>query len=112
VATADRAVGEANIAGVMGDARAAAVSAQTLVERLTRTVGQLQPLLASLTATARRAGEGTADLQQALTPLLRDAQAAAAALRETAEGLRQYPAGSLLGGPPPRGLQRAPESAR
>jgi hypothetical protein len=35
-------------------------------------------------------------------PLLRDLSATAANLRETTEALRQYPAGVLLGGPPPR----------
>jgi len=67
---------------------------------------RLQPLIAALDTTARRAGEGTADVQQALVPLLRDAQAAAANLRETTQALRQYPAGALLGGPPPRSPER------
>jgi len=78
-------------------------------ERLAAAAGKLQPVIASLEVTTRRVGDGTADLQQAIIPLLRDAQAAAANLRETTDALRQYPAGTLLGGPPPR---NTPERAR
>jgi len=78
----------------------------TAADRFGLVATRLQPLIAALEATARRAGEGTADVHQALVPLLRDAQAAAANLRETTETLRQYPAGALLGGPPPRSPER------
>jgi paraquat-inducible protein B len=45
---------------------------------------------------------GLADIEQQLVPILRDTRAALQNLRDTTEKLRQYPAGTLLGGPPPR----------
>ena len=68
---------------------------------LARAAAQLPPLIVALQAATRRAGDSTADLQQALAPLLRDMQATAQNLRETTEMLRRYP-GQLLTGPPPR----------
>ena len=41
-------------------------------------------------------------LQQGLLPILRDAQAAVANLRDTTEELRRYPPQFLLANPPPR----------
>jgi hypothetical protein len=58
-------------------------------------------LIASVQATAQRAGNGTADLEQSLGPLLRDMQTTAQNLRELTESLRRYPA-QVFGGPPPR----------
>ena len=55
-------------------------------------------------ATAQRAGNGTADLEQSLVPLLRDLQATAQNLRETTEALRRYPA-QVFSAPPPRGAE-------
>ena len=46
---------------------------------------KLPPLIASVQATAQRAGNGTADLEQGLVPLLRDMQATAQNLREMTE---------------------------
>ena len=62
----------------------------------------LPALIASLDATLKRANNGTSDVQAELIPVLRDAKAAAANLRETTETLRRYPASMLLGAPPPR----------
>ena len=67
-----------------------------------RAAAGLPGLIASLRATASRAGNATANVQQAIGPLLRDATAAAANLRAVTEDLRRYPAQVLLGGPPPR----------
>ena len=61
---------------------------------------RLPPLIAALEQTVRRTNSGAADLQSDLAPVLRDAQAAAANLRETSEELRRYPASVLFGGPP------------
>jgi ABC-type transporter Mla subunit MlaD len=83
-------------------ARTALSNAAVATDRLARASAQLPALVASLQDTARRAGNGTADLQAALTPILRDMQAAVANLRDTSETLRRYPASTLLGGPPPR----------
>lgn len=106
VTMAQTTVDKANIPALMEDVRGTATAMHALAERLSQATAKLHPLLASLNATARRAGDGTADLQQALVPMLRDAQAVTTSLRETAEALRQYPAGTLLGGQPPRGLDR------
>jgi len=72
------------------------------VDRLDEAAKGLPALLASLQATIRRLDAGAADMQADLAPVLRDARAAATNLRETSEDLRRYPAGVLLGGPPPR----------
>lgn len=74
---------------------------------LARAAAQFAPLVAELRATTRRAGDSTADLQQALVPLLRDLQATAQNLRETTDMLRRYPA-QMFGQPPPRPPERAP----
>lgn len=123
IATLRGTVEQADVPGLLGEARGTASALRQMVqgpelremlrnvalaaERMAVAAGRLQPVITALEATARRAGEGTADLQQAMVPLLRDAQAAAANLRETTDAIRQYPAGSLLGGPPPRTPERA-----
>jgi paraquat-inducible protein B len=71
-------------------------------QRLSAAAGRLPPLIAALEASARRADAGASDIQAELAPVLRDARAAAANLRETSETLRRYPASILLGAPPPR----------
>ena len=113
---------DANVPALMTDFRATSTALRDVVQgkevrtlltnaavaadRFAVAAGKLGPVIAALEATARRAGEGTADLQQAIVPLLRDAQAAAANVRETTDALRQYPAGTILGGPPPRNSER------
>jgi ABC-type transporter Mla subunit MlaD len=71
-------------------------------DRLAEAAAKLPPLIAALDAATRRASSTTADVQADLMPVLRDARAAAANLRDTSDALRRYPAGVLLGGPPPR----------
>jgi ABC-type transporter Mla subunit MlaD len=71
-------------------------------DRVATAAARLPALVATLEAVARRAGNGLADLQSDVAPVLRDARAAAANLRDTTEQLRRYPAGVLLGGPPPK----------
>lgn len=79
------------------------VSASTqAAERLAAATAKLPALVAALEATVKRANAGAADAQADLVPILRDARAAAASLRETSETLRRYPAAMLLGAPPPR----------
>ncbi len=78
-----------------------ASSAQA-ADRLAAATAKLPALIATLDATLRRANTGTADVQAELVPVLRDARAAVANLRETTETLRRYPASMLLGAPPPR----------
>jgi paraquat-inducible protein B len=70
-------------------------------DRLATAAARLAPLIAALQATTQRAGNGTADLEQGLVPLLRDMKATTQNLREMTESLRRYPA-QVLGGPPPR----------
>lgn len=84
------------------ETRALLAASTQAAERLAATTAKLPALIAALEATVRRADAGTADVQAGLVPVLRDARAAAASLRETSENLRRYPAGALLGGPPPR----------
>jgi len=76
-------------------------------DHLAAASARLGPLIAALQATAQRTDNGAADLQQGLLPILRDAQAAAASLRETADELRRYPARILLAEPPPNAREPA-----
>lgn len=69
--------------------------------RLADAAARLPPLIASLQATSQRIDNGSADLEQGLTPLLRDVQASARNLRELTELLRHYP-GDVFSQPPPR----------
>ncbi len=77
-------------------------SATEATQRLSQATAALPQLIASLTAVARRANAGSADLEAGLVPLLQDARTTVAALRETSEALRRDPAQVLLGSPPPR----------
>jgi len=70
-------------------------------DRLATAAARLPPLLTALQATTQRAGNGTADIEQGLVPLLRDMKATAQNLREMTESLRRYPA-QVLSPPPPR----------
>jgi ABC-type transporter Mla subunit MlaD len=100
----------AELRGAIAGVRALATGPQTremlaatarATERLSDMAARLPALVTALEATVRRTSGGVSDLQSDLVPLLRDARAAAANLRETTEALRRYPAGVLLGGPPP-----------
>jgi ABC-type transporter Mla subunit MlaD len=71
-------------------------------DHLAAASARLAPLIAALQSAAGRIDSGTADLQQGVLPILRDAQAAAANLRDTSEELRRYPPQFLLAEPPPR----------
>jgi ABC-type transporter Mla subunit MlaD len=109
---------QVDLAGLSADLRAAARSANTLMQgpqtrelltsaaaaadKFSVAAGKLSVLLAALQTTAQRASNGTSDVVAALGPILRDMQAIADNLRETTSDLRHYPAGVLLGGPPPR----------
>ncbi len=82
-------------------------NASTAAERLAIAANRLPALFSTLQSTAQRANNGTADLEQALIPLLRDAQVAAQNLRELSEALRRSPAQVLLSQPPPRSAEPA-----
>ncbi len=84
------------------DLHQALANAAVATDHLAAASARLGPLIATLQATAGRIDSGTADLQQGLVPILRDAQAAAANLRATTEELRRYPPQFLLAAPPPR----------
>lgn len=77
-------------------------TANQAVSKLAVAVAQLPPLIAALQATVQRADNGTADVQQSLTPVLRDLQATLGNLRDTSAQLRRDPGQVLFGGPPPR----------
>jgi len=114
----DDAIQAADLPGLMTDLRHTASSVRALAQdpalhrtvdgaaqtadRLAAASAQLPPLIAALQATARRADNGTADVQAALLPVLRDIGATVANLREMTESLRRYPNQVLTGGPPPR----------
>ena len=70
--------------------------------RLADAAAKLPPLIASLQATTTRIGNGSADVEQGVIPVLRDVQASAQNLRELTDLLRRYPAGAFSE-PPPRG---------
>ncbi len=75
-------------------------------ERLANVAAKLPALVTSLQGLTQRAGNGTADVEQSLVPLLRDTRAAVQNLREMTESLRRYPA-QVLGPPPPRSAEPA-----
>jgi ABC-type transporter Mla subunit MlaD len=81
-------------------------NAGVAADRLATAATKLPPLIASVQATAQRAGNGTSDLEQGLIPLLRDMQATAQNLREMTDSLRRYPA-QVFGQPPPRSSEPA-----
>jgi paraquat-inducible protein B len=81
-------------------------NAGVAADRLATAATKLPPLIASVQATAQRAGNGTSDLEQGLIPLLRDMQATAQNLREMTDSLRRYPA-QVFGQPPPRSTEPA-----
>ena len=76
-------------------------NASLAADRFATAATKLPALIASVQATAQRAGNGTSDVEQGLVPLLRDMQATAQNLRETTDSLRRYPA-QVFGQPPPR----------
>jgi ABC-type transporter Mla subunit MlaD len=78
-------------------------NANQAVAKLAAAVAQLPPLIAALQATAHRADNSAADVQQSLTPVLRDLQVTLGNLRDTSAELRRDPGQVLFGGPPPRG---------
>jgi len=120
MAATRQAVERADLPGMAGELRAAAtglrglappgrealLAATRAADRLSAAAARLPALVTALEAVVRRTGGDEADLQADISPALRDARAAAASLRETAEMLRRYPAGTLLGGPPPREGER------
>jgi paraquat-inducible protein B len=79
-----------------GATRDAIAQARTALARLPK-------LIDSLTLAANHADSGLSDTEAELIPILRDARAAVANLRETTESLRRDPGSLLLQGPPPRG---------
>ena len=84
------------------DTKELLANANLAADRLAAAAAKLPPLVATLDQTVHRVDNGFADLQQELTPVLRDARAAMMNLRDTTETLRRYPSQVLLGGPPPR----------
>lgn len=80
-------------------------NASVAAARLADAATKLPPLIAALQATTTRIGNGSADLEQGVVPILRDVQAAARSLRELTDMLRRYPAGALSEPPPRNGAQ-------
>jgi paraquat-inducible protein B len=111
-------VEQANLPAVAADLKATSASVRKLLEgkqttemirsaslaadRFAEAARKLPPLIDTLQTAVRRADNGVGDLQHDIAPVLRDARAAAANLRETTETLRRYPTSVLLGAPPPR----------
>ena len=81
-------------------------SAATAADRLAQASAKLPQLIAMLDVVSRRADSGSADLEAALPPLLRDVRTAVSALRQSSEELRNAPGQAVLGAPPPRSLDR------
>lgn len=80
-------------------------NASLAAERLANAADKLTPLIASMQATVHRLGNGSADVEQSLIPILRDLQATTANLRDVSEALRHNPSQAILGAPPPRTLE-------
>jgi len=118
MASAREAVERADLPGLTAELRATAAGLRGVVggkqvrdmlaastraaDRLADASGKLPALVTALETAVRRTTLGADDLQADFAPVLRDARAAAANLRDTTEALRRYPAGVLLGAPPPR----------
>jgi ABC-type transporter Mla subunit MlaD len=83
------------------ETRTLIVTANQAVSRLANAMAQLPSLIQGLQVTVRRADNGTADLQQSLSPILRDIQATLANLRDASAQLRRDPGQLLFGAPPP-----------
>jgi ABC-type transporter Mla subunit MlaD len=112
------AVTAADVPGLMADLRQTSGAVRNTVQgekvqallsnagvaaaRLADAAAKLPPLIAALQATTARIGNGTADVEQGVIPVLRDVQASAQNLRELTDLLRHYPAGALSE-PPPHG---------
>jgi len=77
-------------------------NAALTAERLANAANRLPALISSAQATAQRIGNSTADIEQALIPILRDIQTTVTNLRELSQALRRNPGGVLFGNPPPR----------
>ncbi len=80
-------------------------NAALAAERLANAADKLRPMIEALQATARRANNGTADIEQALIPVLRDLRSMTANLRDVTEALRRSPAQVMFGAPPPRSTE-------
>jgi uncharacterized phage infection (PIP) family protein YhgE len=81
-------------------------TATAATDRLSQAAAKLPQLITALDAVAHRADTGSADLEAGLVPLLRDARTAVSSLRQASEELRRDPGQVVLGGAPPRGLDR------
>lgn len=101
---ADLRTAAANLKQLSGgkDAQGLLAKASQAAEQLAEAAKRLPALIAGLQSGVQHADNGIADMTSTLEPILRDARAAAANLRDTSESLRRYPAATLLGGPPPR----------
>ena len=117
-ASANEQIQRADLAGAVAQLRSASASLQRLLDnpdmakslananvasaRLAEATARLPALISSLQALVRHTDGQAADLTTALAPVLRDARAAAANLRDASEQLRRDPGQILFGGPPPR----------
>jgi len=117
--TLDDAVRAANIPALTADLQKTSRSARGLIDgeqmrrlldnanlaatRLADAGAKLPPLIASMQATAQRANNSTADVEQSLVSVVRDIQAVVQNLRAVTDSLRAYPAQILTSQPPPRG---------
>ncbi len=101
---ADLRASAASLKQLSGGKETQALLARTTVavEQLNEVTKRLPAMLNALQGTVRRGDDGLSDVTGALVPVLRDARAAAANLRDMTEALRRYPAAALLGGPPTR----------
>ena len=77
-------------------------NANLAAQRLAEAGAKLPPLITSMQATAQRANNSTADVEQSLVSVLRDIQAVVQNLRAVTDSLRAYPAQILTSQPPPR----------
>lgn len=100
---ADLRTAAANLKQLSGgkDAQGLLAKAGQAADQLAGAARRLPALISSLQAGVTHTDNELADMTSTLEPILRDARAAVANLRDTSESLRRYPAATLLGGPPP-----------
>ena len=82
--------------------KASLAAARQAMRKLSDASARLPALIAAVEDLVAHLDRTQADLAASLAPVLRNAQAAAANLRELSDTLARYPAGALLAGPPPR----------
>jgi ABC-type transporter Mla subunit MlaD len=111
LADIDTAVKQADLPALTASLRQTSEGVNTLaqgpqtreaMQKLTQALDKLPAAVAALQGMVAHLDRTQTDLAASLAPVLRDAQATAANLRDLSDSLARYPAGAVFGGPPPQ----------